>query len=56
MSEPLDPETLRKGQIMVDALRAIASGKKIYGYSIIDTDYSECRDIARNALKQVGCL
>lgn len=41
-------------QPMVDALRTIASGKKDYGEPITDTDYSECRKIARNALRRSG--
>lgn len=41
-------------QPMVDALRTIASGKKDYGVSISDQDYSECRTIAKNALRKVG--
>lgn len=52
----LDAETLRKGQIMVNALHTIASGKKDYGFSVIDTDYAECRKIAKDALREVGCL
>lgn len=43
-------------QPMVDALRTIASGKKDYGVSLSDTDYTECRQIARAALRKVGLL
>jgi hypothetical protein len=50
----LDAETLRKGQIITDALRTIASGKKDYGENV--ADMLECREIAMGALGKAGCL
>lgn len=44
------------GETMVCSLRTIASGKKDYGENISDTDYSECRKIAKDTLREVGCF
>lgn len=54
-SELIDRKTASEiAQPMVEALRTIASGKKDYGESVANTDYSECRQIAREALRRVG--
>lgn len=37
----------------VAALRTIASGKKNYGEDV--KDYNECREIAKKAIRDVGC-
>lgn len=56
MGDSINNTVIEKGQIMVDALRTIASGKKDYGNSLSDTDYAECRKIAKNALRKIGCF
>lgn len=42
--------------ITVSTLRTIASGKKDHGVDIIDKDFRECREIAKDALRKVGCF
>jgi len=54
MNDSINKSVIEKGQILVDALRTIASGKKDYGESLDDKDYAECRKIAKNALQGTG--